>query len=317
MACNCGSGNSTNSAAAQLSPPPSLAGGSTPDGTPTGKDGSRGGTVPYYSSPGGAGARSSGGNAGGPYTASGSGHASPNYVPTSTGSGPPNLGDLSAKFESSGNVGAFNRDPNPKAGFDYGKYQIATGTGTMNNYLSFMQTNNPTQFEALKAQLPPGTDLAQMQQLANSGDSKFVTAWQATATTDAAGLGQSQQDFIKSTHFDKSVQKINNETGLDVSQRSLGVQNVVWAMSVQMGPNSDAFKNAFVGKNVGQMSDPEIIHALEDQHGNVGRYFPSSSDAVQQSIVTRVEKERQGALQQVNNPTPMKVPTVSNTQIGV
>ena len=307
---------SSNGPASQLSPAPDPTASTAPDGTPLGKDISNGGKTPAYGSPGGGGTAGSGGG----YTANGSQHATGgNYVPgTPNKNVPAGLGGLSQQYESGGKgAGAIGQDST--GGYSYGTYQIATNTGTMNNYMSYLQQNNPDEYAKLQA--------AGGANAARAGDPNFQNTWKDMAANDPA-FAQSQHDFIQSSHYDPAAANIKAQTGLDVSTKSLGVQNAIWSTAVQNGPNSAVFTNAFAGKDVSKMSDTDIVNAIYDERGKTNgngglAYFSSSTPAVQQSVANRFVSERQGALNQISTPIPqaaigIPIPsTNSNNQLGV
>ena len=269
----------------------------TVGGIPLGKDGSHGGTVPYYGSPGGAGPAGGSKSSGGPYTANGTQHA----TGTNANIKAPNtnvakgLGGLSAKYESNGDPGSIGHDST--GGYSYGEYQIATKTGTMNNFLTNLQTTDPA--AAARLQAAGGVDGA------TSGSSDFQTAWKNEASTNPQ-FAQDQQSFIQSTHYDVAVANIQNQTGLDINSRSLAVQDAVWSTAVQNGPNSGVFTQAFAGQNVNQMSDADIINSIYNERGATNsdgslKYFSSSSQNVQNSVSNRFTNERQTALGMLNS----------------
>jgi hypothetical protein len=59
------------------------------------------------------------------------------------------LGALSSRFESRGDAGAVGYDP--KGGYSYGQYQIASLTGTLGSFLRYLQTATPAAYGALNA----------------------------------------------------------------------------------------------------------------------------------------------------------------------
>lgn len=260
-----------------------------PDGTTIGSDGSQGGTVPYYASPGGS---SSNYNSGGPYTASGSEHATgTSYVPKKSGPVSSELGGLSQKYESNGNPAAIYHDINGT--YSYGTYQINTGTGTMDNFLKYEQVNNPNAYNKLMASSNNGT-------LAGENSTEFQNTWKDLSSSDP-NFANDQKGFIQSTHYDVAVNNIKNNTGLDINSRSLAVKDAVWSTAVQNGPNTSVLKNAFAGKNANTMSDAEIINAIYDERSRTTSsgslvYFSKASTSVQNSVQNRLTNERQDAL---------------------
>lgn len=266
----------------------SLAVDKAPDGTILGQDGSQGGKIPYYATPGGS---MTGGNSGGPYTASDSMHATgANYSAKKMGTVSTELGGLSSQYESNGDPGAIGKDGT--GGYSYGSYQIATKTGTMDNFLEYEKVNNPDAYAKLEA---AGGSAA-----ATSGTSEFQSTWQDLASNDSS-FASDQKGFIESTHYDVAASNILNNSGLDISKRSLAVQDAVWSTAVQNGPNSAVFTNAFAGKDTSNMSDADIINSLYDERSKTTSsgslvYFSKSSTSVQNSVKNRFTNERTQAL---------------------
>lgn len=270
----------------------------TPDGTPIGQDGSKGGTVPYYASPGGGGGAATTLNSrgGGPYVSADSEHATgSNYKPKIANHNvSKELGGLSEKYESNGDPGAIGYDK--KGGYSYGTYQIASNTGTMNNFLKYEQTNNPDAYNKLMA--AGGVSGAQ------TGSSEFQSTWKDLAANDSS-FASDQKSFIQSNNYDVAVSNIEKSTGLDINSRSLAVQDAVWSTAVQNGPNSSIFTNAFAGKDVSKMSDSDIINSIYNERGKYNSngslaYFSSSSPAIQNSVANRLQNERSDALSMLN-----------------
>lgn len=264
----------------------------TPDGTKIGQDGSEGGTKPYYSSAGGA---KIAGDPAGTTVAPSTEHATgTDYEAPTMGSISSTLGGLSEKYESNGNPGAIGYDS--VGGWSYGKYQIATKPGSMVNFLAYEKVNDPTAYAALEA--------AGGESGALSGSDTFKAAWKQQASNNSQ-FSDDQKGFIQSTSYNVAVSKIKNLSGLDVTKRSLAVQDAVWSTSVQNGPNSKVFTNAFANKNTSNMSDADIINAIYDERGRTTSsgtlvYFSSSSTAVQKSVANRYKSERQTALAMLN-----------------
>lgn len=267
----------------------------TIDGIPVGEDGSKGGTVPYYGSPGGGGPIGGSSGSGGAYANAGSQYATgTNYVPKAANTNvAKGLGSASAKYESNGNPGAIGYDKT--GGYSYGEYQIATNTGTMNNYMESLKTSDPDAYAKLQA--AGGVDAAK------AGTPEFQSAWKDLAANDP-NFEASQHSFIQSTHYDVAAANIQNSTGLDISTRSKAVQDAVWSTSVQNGPNSSVFTNALAGKDVKNMSDAQIVNAIYDERGATTssgslKYFGKSSQSVQNSVKNRFANERQDVLAEI------------------
>ncbi|MFI5350984.1 MAG: hypothetical protein ACHQ2Z_15665, partial [Elusimicrobiota bacterium] len=200
-------------------------------------------------------------------------------------------GSLSARYESGGR-GAAAIGYDSTGGYSYGTYQIATKTGTMG---AFFDSLDP---ELLQPLLDAGGLSA-----AASGSADFKAAWVALASNP--DFVQAQADFIQETHYDPQAAKIEAATGLDLSQHSLALQNVVWSVSVQNGGNTNLIVNALSGMDVSNMSDADIINAIyaarEQTTVNsagvtVLKYFSKSTPAVQKAVLIRFQSENAAAL---------------------
>jgi hypothetical protein len=203
------------------------------------------------------------------------------------------LGELSAWFESARSAaGAIGYDLH--GGWSYGTYQIASNTGTMAQFLDYLRTAQPQAYALL--------DAAGGSSGAMKGSKEFKKAWETLASDRSlrAGFAAAQYGFIKTQHFDVLAAKVYKDTGLDVGQRSVALQNVFWSVVTQHGENSSVIRNALRGKDVSKMTDRQIIEAIYAERGavdinrhgvKVARYFPSSTPAVQAAVLDRLARE--------------------------
>jgi hypothetical protein len=194
------------------------------------------------------------------------------------------LGSLSKKYESGNNgPGTIARNAGDIGGASYGTYQIATKTGTMATFIKFLKTGYPLMYEAI-SKFAPGTV-------------QFDAAWIELAKTKKVEFTAIQHEFIKQSHYDPAVNKIKQSIGLDINERSLALQNVVWSTAVQHGSSgcSNVFKNAGIET---KMKDEEIIKLIYKERGieNGHKYFGKSSSAIRQSVVNRFKSELEDAL---------------------
>ena len=200
---------------------------------------------------------------------------------------PPELGDLSARYESSGSPAAIGYDST--GGWSYGTYQLATIPGTFASFMTFLGTSYPTLAKPL--------DDAGGADDALAGTKEFRAAWVKLAHDTGAKFNDAQHVFIKATHYDKQVAKLKQNLGLDVNFRSRAVQNMMWSMSVQHGNGTQAiFKNALKNVQVGKVSDAEIIALVYTERSKVDTYFSSSTKEVKASVKKRFQQEQQDAL---------------------
>jgi len=207
--------------------------------------------------------------------------------PAVTGTPLPELGSLSARYESSGKPGAIGYDTT--GGWSYGTYQLATKPGTFKAFLAFIKTSYPDFAKPL--------DDAGGAKGATKGSKKFKTAWVTLAARDPIGFSRVQHEFIKTTHYDVQVLKLQRNFGIDVNQRSRALQNVVWSMAVQHGNGTQTvFRNALGKQDASDLSDEQLIRALYAERSKVDKYFAASTDDVKVSVKERFKHEEQDAL---------------------
>ena len=195
------------------------------------------------------------------------------------------LGDLSKRFESNGNPGAIGHDST--GGPSYGEYQIATRTGTMKAFFTFLRTDSPPFFAALEQ--AGGAAAAAIETAA------FRDAWRAAARD--AEFAASQHRFIQFTHYTPFARRLDNDLGLGSAERSGALQNVIWSVAVQHGPNNRVFHNALAGRTVPALADKQAINAVYDERSKLDKYFSSSKPQVLAGLAARFVAERKLALQ--------------------
>jgi hypothetical protein len=180
------------------------------------------------------------------------------------------LGKLSEKYESNGYPGAIGHDNT--GGFSYGKYQIATKTGTMKKYMNFLKEEFPAFEQELSA--TGGLDSAL------NGTVEFKRVWKKLAKNP--NFADSQHAFIQKTHYEPFVERLKG-IGLDVNARSRALKNVVWSVSVQHGPGNNVFRNALRNYDPNDLednqkvSDKEIVEAVYAERSKVDVYFKNSA----------------------------------------
>lgn len=195
------------------------------------------------------------------------------------------IGSMAEKYESGGaGPGTIADNAGDIGGASYGTYQIATNTGTMKSYLSFIKSNYPSISTALSGK--------------NPGNSGFNKAWKQLAKDQEDNFLQSQRDFIAQSHYKPFVKNVQSDTGLDVTSAHRAIKEVAWSVSVQHGAGNNVFKNALSGKNPDSMGTEDIINAVYDERSasNGNKYFGKSSASIRKGVMNRFKNERQDAL---------------------
>jgi peptidoglycan hydrolase-like protein with peptidoglycan-binding domain len=202
---------------------------------------------------------------------------------------PAELGSLSRKYESNGNPGLVSSGRGDHGGRSYGAYQFSSKTGSAAAFTSWLSRNHPDLARDLAGKTP--------------ATPAFDTAWKATARRDPSGFLRAQHDYIQHSFYDPAASKVKASTGLDVSQRSHALRDVLWSTAVQHGQGgaNSIFKTALGGRDPNTMSDKDIINAVYAERGRTNSagqlvHFRSSSPEFQRGIANRFRNERQDAL---------------------
>jgi hypothetical protein len=199
------------------------------------------------------------------------------------------LGSLSAKYESGKNgAGTVSSGKGDAGGVSYGTYQMTSkgkSGGTVGRFLR--DTFSGKKYANYFIGLQPGS-------------SKFSEKWKEIAKTDKE-FGLVQHNFIKITHFNILFKKVKHDLGLDVSDRSIVLQDVLWSTSVQHGGRTSIFNQALRGMDIPNMSDQDIIKAVYKERGRKNKdgsmtYFSRNSVNIQNGVSKRFKNEEKDAL---------------------
>lgn len=132
------------------------------------------------------------------------------------------LGDLSKKYESSGDAGTISSGYGDAGGKSYGMYQFSSTMGVVDNYVKWLQENGYWF----------GDELAKY----TVGSSYFDDAWRFLANSDNRGdFERSQHDFTKAMYYDRACGLLA-DSGYHVNKHSKVMKDVVWSRAVQYGP---------------------------------------------------------------------------------
>jgi len=198
------------------------------------------------------------------------------------------VGSLSAKFESGGaGVAAIGYDR--VGGTSYGKYQIASNPGTMDRFLKFLDEKAPAWADRLRSAGPVNT---------GSKGGGMPTEWKAIAGENAQLFEKLQHDFIGKETYMPARDMILKQTGLDFENAPPALREVLWSTSVQHGPTGAArIFNKIIDRFVGGGNEGDFNSKLiEGVYDTRKGQFGSSTKRVRQSVVNRLNTEKQLAL---------------------
>lgn len=194
------------------------------------------------------------------------------------------LGGMAARFES-GAEGSAAVGRDSTGGTSYGKYQIASKTGTMAAFMQYLKTTNPEAYARLSAAGP-----------ADAGkDGAFAQEWKKLA--GEGKLAGSEHEFIKKTHYDVGAAGLKDKNLQDMLSKSKALQEVLWSTSVQHGGagSAEIFNKVFKEGTTEQ----DLIKAIYAERGTK---FGSSTAQERASVQNRFAQEQQLALGMVGQP---------------
>jgi hypothetical protein len=196
------------------------------------------------------------------------------------------LGSLAAQFES-GKDGISAIGYDRVGGTSYGKYQIASRVGSMNNFLSFLDKEAPDIATQLRAAGPANT---------GSRRGKMPEVWQKIAAEQPARFEALQEKFIHDSHYAPALNAVTRTAGIDPAKLSPAMQEVLWSTAVQHGPNGAArIFNRAVSK--GSFDNMQAERKLIDNvYALRAEQFGSSSEQVRASVRNRLKQEKTLAL---------------------
>lgn len=204
------------------------------------------------------------------------------------------LGDLSKKYESSGDCGTISSGYGDAGGKSYGMYQFASSMGVVDKYIKWLQENGYWF----------GDQLARY----TVGSNNFDVAWKWLAESDNKGdFEKSQHDFTKAMYYDKACVALLN-SGYTVNRHSKAVKDVVWSRAVQYGPYQvpEMFEEAC--KSLGFPNLSYVDHINFDERMIKAIYldvcstpaWTNGSPSLREGLYARFENECEDALKMLH-----------------
>ncbi len=185
-----------------------------------------------------------------------------------------------SKHRESGSQGpaAISSGKGDFGGVSYGSYQLASNTGTLDEYLKATHNYNHA-FDGLKPK-----------------SEAFNQKWRELAKSDP-GFHQSQHDFIAASHYEPFIRNLAKEN-YDFTDRGKAIQDMAWSTSVQYGSGQktvDKIKRAETesGLDFSTATDAEIITAVQDSKlRHYKQDFKNSKPNVQEGVRNRIPAEK-------------------------
>ncbi|CAK7016291.1 MAG: hypothetical protein DESF_00658 [Desulfovibrio sp.] len=197
------------------------------------------------------------------------------------------LGKLSAQFESGRDgIAAVGYDRN--GGTSYGKYQVSSRAGSLNDFLEFLDGEAPDISKKLRAAGPGNT---------GSRKGAMPDMWRAIAEAQPERFEALQEAYVRESHYKPAVEGISQRTALEADSLSPAMREVIWSTSVQHGPTGAARIFARAEAMSGDPDDPAYERKLITNVYKVrSGQFGSSTSEVQAAVQNRFRQERTLAL---------------------
>ena len=180
------------------------------------------------------------------------------------------LGNLSKKYESNGNIATIGNIVGDHGGKSYGVYQIASGTGTLKSFKGWLKVKNNNMYN----------------RLCNTGN--FDNAWVTLSSQEPKKFFKLQHDFITETHYMPVI-----EAYPKLNERSKALKEVIFSLSIQHGSGGaiNLLKNIDINSG-----DREVIEQIYAERSKVNIYFTSQTATTKQALINRFRSEKQDAL---------------------
>ena len=164
------------------------------------------------------------------------------------------LGDISAHFESKGDPSTVSNGIGDSGGISYGVWQLSSSSGSIQNFVQW-----------LSQQAEPFGEYGR--QLANAGDpcgdDSFKAKWQEIGQADPGNFFSLQDLYCQGVYFEPGANRLLNNYGFDISNRSIALKQVLFSNCVQHGSTygAEVFNDAaqLINKDINAMSDAELI----------------------------------------------------------
>lgn len=194
-------------------------------------------------------------------------------------------GSLATMFESgaTGNIAAIGYDAT--GGTSYGKYQFSSARGTMDDFLTYLDTHASDISLHLRAagEVNTGSKLGEM-----------PTAWKEVANIDPVRFEKMQDAFMHSRYFAPVARVVQDK--MNIGTMSSAMEEVLLSTSLQHGPRGAVkiFAKAF--SETGGFSQEMQEAFIKNVYAQRRDEFTSSAPAVRSGVHNRLDAELNAAL---------------------
>ena len=190
-------------------------------------------------------------------------------------------GILSEKYEGSGPATISTGDGD-SGGISYGTYQLATNTGSVHQFVKWLQHRNDR-----------GSSFGAMLSRSEPGSLEFSNQWLWLAENDPA-FGDMQEQYVIPRYYETAA-KTAREMGIDTENLPFALHAVLFSNAIQHGPVT-------AGELLAESYDDDPaqwIRNIYDTKIN-DPDWSSGAPALRPGLYARWESEKQDALKLLN-----------------
>lgn len=194
-------------------------------------------------------------------------------------------GSLAASFESgrSGDISAIGYDNT--GGTSYGKFQFSSARGTMDDFLTYLDTHASDISLHLRAAGEVNT---------GSRSGEMPTAWKEVAEIDPVRFEKMQDSFMESRYFTPVARVIQDK--MNIQSLSSVMEEVLLSTSLQHGPSGAVRIFAKAYGTTGSFSDDVQEDFIRNVYALRQDEFSTSTPTVRDSVMNRLQNELGAAL---------------------
>jgi hypothetical protein len=189
------------------------------------------------------------------------------------------MGSMSQKYES-GVEGSMAVGRDKSGGTSYGKYQIASKVGSMDQFLKVLQKND---IEAYGRLMSAGPQDAGVQ-------GQFAQEWKKLAREGR--IQKSEREYVVEKIVKPAISGLKDKDLSKMIGENKGLQEMMFSMAVQHGPGGAPYiLNKVYRKG---MTPEQLVEAAYTERSAEGgmRYFSKSSREERRSVVNRFVREK-------------------------
>lgn len=194
-------------------------------------------------------------------------------------------GSLATMFESgaAGNIAAIGYDAT--GGTSYGKYQFSSARGTMDDFLTYLDTHASDISLHLRAAGDVNT---------GSKQGEMPMAWQEVANIDPVRFEKMQDVFMHSRYYSPVARVVQDK--MNIGQMSTAMEEVLLSTSLQHGPRGavQIFAKAFGA--TGGFSEEKQEAFIKNVYAQRSNEFATSTPEVRTGVLNRLDAELNVAL---------------------